>query len=104
MASPVSPLPPRIKIFPLHTDMPQLSCKEVRGSGGPRQLSRVGSSRASSHQFAEGVHDVDPVVLRRVVAEDGPGEATAHVDQIVEGHGCDAALGDGDAGPEQPRV
>lgn len=42
--------------------------------------------------------DVYPVVLRRVVAEEGPGEAATHVDQIVEGHGCDAALGDGDVG------
>lgn len=40
-----------------------------------------------------------PVVLCWVVAVDGLGEAAAHVDQIVEGHGCDAALGDGDVGP-----
>lgn len=40
-----------------------------------------------------------PVVLCWVVAVDGLGEAATHVDQIVEGHGCDAALGDGDVGP-----
>lgn len=43
--------------------------------------------------------DVYPVILGRVVAEKGLGEAAAHVDEIVEGHGCDAALGDGDVGP-----
>lgn len=54
--------------------------------------------------FVEGVDHVHPVVLRGVVAEYGLGETTGHVDQVVEGHRCDAALGDGDVGPQQPRV
>lgn len=43
--------------------------------------------------------DVYPVILQRVVAEKRLGETAAHVDQIVEGHGGDAAIGDGDVGP-----
>ena len=39
-----------------------------------------------------------PVVLHRVIAEDGLGEPPGHIDQVVEGHGRDAALGDGDVG------
>lgn len=45
-----------------------------------------------------------PVVLCGVVAEYGLGETTAHIDQVVEGHCRDAALGDGDVCPQQPRV
>lgn len=45
-----------------------------------------------------------PVVLRRVVAEYGLGETAAHVDQVVEGHRRDAALGNGDVGSQQPSV
>lgn len=40
-----------------------------------------------------------PVVLYGVVAEYGLGETTTHIDQVVEGHCCDTALGDGDVGP-----
>lgn len=53
-----------------------------------------------SYLLVEGVNDVHPVVLYGVVAEDGLGQAAAHVDQVVEGNGCDAAPGDGDVGPQ----
>lgn len=56
------------------------------------------------HLLAERVHHVHPVVLRGVIAEDGLGEASGHVDKIVQGHGGDTALGDGDVGPQQPDV
>lgn len=49
--------------------------------------------------FVEGVNHMDPVVLSGVVAEYGLGETTAHIDQVVEGHRGDTALGDGDVGP-----
>lgn len=45
-----------------------------------------------------------PVVLCRVVAIDGFGQASGHINEVVEGDGSDAALGDGDAGPQQPAV
>lgn len=79
--------------------MPQLSCgTQVKDQTGPWRLTPNGPW-VPTHQFAERVDDVYPVILWRVVAEKGPGETAAHVDQIVEGHGGDAALGDGDAGP-----
>lgn len=45
-----------------------------------------------------------PVVLCRVIAEYGLGETTTHIDQVVEGHCCDAAFGHGDVGSQQPGV
>lgn len=51
-----------------------------------------------SYLFAEGVNYMHPVVLCGVIAVNGLGETTAHIDQVVEGHGCDAALGNGDVG------
>lgn len=53
----------------------------------------------SAHQFVKGVDHMHPVVLQRVVAEYGLGETAAHIDQVIERHGCDATLGDGDVGP-----
>lgn len=54
--------------------------------------------------FAEGVDHMHPVILCGVIAEYGLGETTAHIDQVVEGHCCDTALGDGDAGLEHPTI
>lgn len=53
----------------------------------------------SRYLFAEGVHHVHPVVLGGVVAVDGFRQTARHVDEVVEGHGGDAALSDGDVGP-----
>ena len=45
-----------------------------------------------------------PVVLCGIVAVDGFGQAAGHVDEVIQGHGGDAALGNGDVGPQQPAV
>lgn len=52
-----------------------------------------------SYLFVEGVHHMDPVVLHWVIAEYGLGETATHIDKVVEGHSCDAPLGNGDVGP-----
>lgn len=40
-----------------------------------------------------------PVIFFGVIAEYGLSEATANVDQVVEGHCCNTAFGNGDVGP-----
>lgn len=50
------------------------------------------------------MYHMHPVVLCGVVAEYGPGETAAHVHEVVERHGGDAALGDGDVSSEEPSV
>lgn len=45
-----------------------------------------------------------PVVLNGVIAVNGFGEPACNVDQVVEGHGCDTSLGNGDGGTEQPGI
>lgn len=49
--------------------------------------------------FVECVNHMYPVILLRIIAEYGLGETTADVDQVVEGHCCDAALSNGNVGP-----
>lgn len=75
---------------------------------GPRLISACcwkrflvrGGGSVSSYQFAKGVNHVHPVVLYGVVAEDGFSQTATHVDQVVEGNGCDATPGDRDVGPQ----
>lgn len=50
--------------------------------------------------FVKGVNHMYPVVLFGVIAEYGLGQTTAHIDQVVEGHCCDATLRNGDVGPK----
>lgn len=45
-----------------------------------------------------------PVVLNGVIAVDGFGEPTSNIDQVVEGYGRDASLGNGDGGTQQPGI
>lgn len=56
------------------------------------------------YQFAKSLSNIHPVVLCWVVAKYGLGKTAAHVDQVVEGHRRDAALGDGDVGTQHPTV
>lgn len=59
---------------------------------------------SSPYLLAEGVDHMHPVILTGVIAENGLGEAPRHVDEVVEGHGSDAASGYGDVGPQEPRI
>lgn len=45
-----------------------------------------------------------PVVLNGVIAVDRFSQASRYVDEVVEGHGCDAAFSNRDVGPQQPGV
>lgn len=45
-----------------------------------------------------------PVVLNGVIAVNCFGEPASNVDQVVQGHGRDASLGNGDGGTEQPGI
>lgn len=53
---------------------------------------------------AERILYMHPVVLNGVIAVNGFGEPTSNVDQVVQGHGRDASLGNGDGGTEQPGI
>lgn len=57
-----------------------------------------------SYLFCKCMYHMHPVVFCGVVAEYGPGETAAHVHEVVERHGGDAALGDGDVSSEEPSV
>ena len=49
--------------------------------------------------LAKGADHMHPIVLYWVIAEDGLGETSRHVDQVVEGHRGDTALSNGNVGP-----
>ncbi len=53
---------------------------------------------------AEGVAHVHPVVLWRIVAVDGLGEATAYVDEVIERNGRDIGFGEGNRFLQLPAV
>lgn len=53
---------------------------------------------------AECILYMHPVVLNGVIAVNGFGEPASNVDQVVQGHGRDASLGNGNGGTEQPGI
>lgn len=93
-----------MKILPLHTDMPQLSCGEretlelaVSEDSEPGRL-LIHYLHFIYYLLVKCMNHMHPVVLYRVIAVYRLGEAAAHVDHVVEGHCSDTALGDGDVG------